>query len=107
MRVGTIVETDDPGRVWNAFRFALAALDADHEVRTFLLGDGVETPDLRGDHVNPHGIIVKYRREGGDLYACGTCMADRDLEPTELRPESSMADLVAILEWADETVTFG
>lgn len=102
-----IVETGEPGRAWNAFRFANAALDEGHDVRTFLLGDGVTAPDLRGDHVNVHGIMVKYARAGGDLDACGTCMEDRDLEPSDLRPRSTMADLVGIVEWADETLTFG
>jgi len=107
MHIGIIVETNDPGTIWNGFRFATTALDEGHEVQTFLLGDGVEAPDLRGDHVNPHGIMVKYQREGGDLFACGTCMDDRDLSPTDLRPRSAMTDLLAIVESADQMVTFG
>ena len=107
MRIGIIVETNDPGTVWNGFRFANTALDAGHDVQTFLLGDGVEAPDLHGHDVNVHGIMVKYQRGGGELFACGTCMASRDLEPAALRPESDMDDLLAIVESADRTVTFG
>lgn len=107
MRLGLVVETNDPGTIWNAFRFANAALDAGHDVETFLLGDGVEAPDLHGDGVNVHGAMVKYRRNGGDLAACGTCMDSRDLSPTDLRPRSTMADLVEIVERADETMTVG
>ncbi|MFB6081271.1 MAG: DsrE/DsrF/TusD sulfur relay family protein [Halanaeroarchaeum sp.] len=107
MHIGIIVETNDPGTVWNGFRFATTALEEGHDVKTFLLGDGVEAPDLRGDHVNPHGVMVNYQRSGGELLACGTCMDDRDLEPTSLRPRSTMTDLVDIVEWADQTVTFG
>ncbi|MFB6069544.1 MAG: DsrE family protein [Halanaeroarchaeum sp.] len=107
MRLALVVETNDPGTIWNGFRFANAALDAGHQVRTFLLGDGVEAPDIRGEGVNVHGIMVKYRRAGGHLLACGTCMDDRNLEPTDLRPRSAMSDMVDLVEWADETMTFG
>jgi sulfur relay (sulfurtransferase) complex TusBCD TusD component (DsrE family) len=46
MDLAMILETKDAERVWNAFRLANTALDADHSVAVFLLGDGVEAPDL-------------------------------------------------------------
>ncbi|MFC7045452.1 DsrE family protein [Halobacteriaceae archaeon GCM10025711] len=107
MQFGIIVETNDAETVWNAFRFANTALDADHAVETFLLGDGVEAPDVETEKYNPHGVMVKYTRSGGDLYACGTCMDSRDLDPGDLRPHSTMGDLLRIVEDADRTVTFG
>lgn len=107
MDIGIIVETNDPGTVWNGFRFANTALDAGHDVRTFLLGDGVEAPDLEGHGVNVHGVMIKYQRNGGELDACGTCMDSRDLEPTDLRPRSTMSELLDIVESSAKTVTFG
>ena len=107
MRLGLILETDDPERVWNAFRLANAALDAGHSVETFLLGDGVVAPDLHHEKFNPHGVMRKYTNDDGTLYACGTCMDSRDIEPDDLRPRSTMDDCVTLVENADEVLTIG
>lgn len=108
MHLGLIVETKDPGTVWNGFRLGNTALEEGHSVTAFLLGDGVEAPDVpAGDDVNPHGAIRKFDLEGGELLACGTCMDHRDMEPDEIRPRASMSDLLALVADADETVTFG
>ena len=107
MNLGLIVESDDPERVWNGFRLANTALDEGHTVEAFLLGDGVEAPDVETEKFNPRGVIRKFLNEGGDLYACGTCLDSRDMEPDELRPRSTMADLLQIVEESDKTVTIG
>lgn len=65
MDLGIILETNDPERVWNAFRLANTALDADRTVEVFLLGDGVEVPDLEREKFNPHGVMLKYNQNGG------------------------------------------
>lgn len=107
MHLGLIIETSDAERVWNGFRLGITALEADHTVAAFLLGDGVEAPDVETEKFNPHGVMRKYVNEGGDLYACGTCLDSRNMEPDDLRPRSAMTDLLEIVETADETVTIG
>ncbi|MFP4590924.1 MAG: DsrE family protein [Halobacteriales archaeon] len=107
MHLGLILETNDPERLWNGLRLGLTALAADHTVETFLLGDAVEAPDVQTDAYNPPGLLRKYRLEGGELLACGTCLDSRDLEADELRPRGAMADLLAIVERADRVVTVG
>lgn len=107
MYLGYIMETNDPERIWNAFRLATTALDSDHRVETFLLGDGVEAPDLEHDSINPHGIMRKYVSTGGELFACGTCMDSRDIEPGDLRPRSTMGECLRIVEAADRVLTIG
>lgn len=107
MHIGMVVETNDPEKVWNGFRFANTALDAGHSVEVFLLGDGVEAPDLEHEKLNPHGVMVKYTREGGELQACGTCLESRDLEPNDLRPRGSMGDMLQVVEEADKVLTIG
>ena len=107
MQLGVILETNDPERVWNGFRLANEALEAGHAVETFLLGDGVEAPDLDHEKINPRGVMRKYANEGGTLYACGTCMDSRGIEPDALRPRSTMADCLGVVEEADEVLTVG
>ena len=107
MDLGIIVETNDPEKVWNGFRLANTALEDDHSVETFLLGDGVEAPDLEHPKLNPRGVMRKYALNDGDLLACGTCLDSRDLEPDELRPRATMSDCLAIVENADNVITIG
>lgn len=107
MKLGLIIESNGPERVWNGFRLANTALEEGHTVHAFLLGDGVEAPDGKTEKFNPHGVMRKFVNEGGELYACGTCLDSRDMEPDELRPHSAMVDLLEIVETADKTITIG
>lgn len=107
MQLNIVLETNDPERVWNAFRLANTALENGHDVETFLLGDGVEAPDLEHEKFNPHGIMRKYMQNGGELEACGTCLDSRGLEADELRPRSSMDEYLRIVEEGDRVLTIG
>ena len=107
MHLGIILETNDPERVWNAFRLANTALDANHTVEIFLLGDGVDAPDLEHEKFNPHGVMLKYVQNDGELLACGTCLDSRDLSEGDLRPRATMEDLLSVVENADEVLTVG
>lgn len=107
MNLGVILETNDPERVWNAFRLANEALDENHTVDVFLLGDGVEAPDLEHPKFNPHGVMLKYTQNGGELFACGTCLDSRDLDAANLRPRATMGDCLEIVENADKMLTIG
>lgn len=107
MHLGLIVETKDAESVWNGFRLANKALESGHSVDAFLLGDGVEASSVDTDTYNPSGVIRKFDSEGGELYACGTCLDSRGLEANELRPHSTMGDLLEIVETTDRTITIG
>lgn len=106
MHLCLIVETKEPGPVWNGFHLGNSALEAGHDVTAYLLGDGVEAPDQpAGDDVNPHGIIRKFQMDGGELLACDRCLDHRDMAADDLRPRAKMDELVALIEAADETVS--
>ena len=107
MQLGIIIETADAERIWNAFRLANTALDADHTVEVFLLGDGVEASEVETEKFNPRGVMMKFTQNGGELLACGTCLDSRDLEASDLRPRDTMSDLLALVEDADRVVTIG
>lgn len=53
MQLGLIIETNDAEGIWNGFSLATTALDADHTVEVFLLGDGVEAPNIETEQFNP------------------------------------------------------
>jgi sulfur relay (sulfurtransferase) complex TusBCD TusD component (DsrE family) len=107
MDLGMVVETNDAEKIWNGFRLANTALEADHTVEVFLLGDGVEAPEIETEKYNPHGVMQKFRRNGGTLLACGTCLDSRDLDEDELRPRATMGDLLGVIEDADKVVSIG
>ncbi|MFW5921695.1 MAG: DsrE family protein [Halodesulfurarchaeum sp.] len=107
MNLGLIVESNDAECIWNGFQLANTALENDHTVRVFLLGDGVEAPDVRTEKFNPHGVIRKFVNNGGELLACGTCLDSREMEADELRPRSTMSDLLELIEDAEKVVTVG
>lgn len=107
MQIGIILQTDAPEKVWNAFRLGVSALEEGHSVDVFLLGIGVEAPEIDHEEFNPHGLMVKFTREGGRLYGCGTCMDYHELPETDLRPRSTMKDLLDIVERADRLVSVG
>lgn len=67
MHLGIILETNDPERVWNGFRLANTALDAGHAVEVFLLGDGVEAPDLEHEKFNSRSDAQVHTKRRGPL----------------------------------------
>jgi uncharacterized protein involved in oxidation of intracellular sulfur len=54
LQLGVLLATTDPESARTAFRSANTALEAGHAVETFLLGGGVEAPDLERWAVSPH-----------------------------------------------------
>ena len=42
MKIGIVLNTNDPEEVWNVFRFANVYLEANHIVRVFLVNNSVE-----------------------------------------------------------------
>ncbi|WP_411964347.1 DsrE family protein [Haloferax sp. YSMS24] len=107
MHLGLIIETNEAERIWNGFRLANKALDEGNSVEVFLLGDGVEAPDIETEAFNPSGVMRQYLQKGGELFACGTCLDSRGLDPGELRPHSTMGDLLGIVEHTEKVVTIG
>ncbi len=47
MKIGIVIGTNEPEVVWNAFRFGIRALAANHAVNVFLMNSGVELEEIR------------------------------------------------------------
>lgn len=106
MKLAVILETKEFEKAWNAFRFATTARKLGHDVKLFLMGEAVECEGLHHDQFDVGGQLKQFVAEGGELFACGTCLKSRHLNGSEVCPVSTMIDCVKLVEWADKTVTF-
>ena len=106
MKLGIIVNTNDPETAWNALRLGNEALASDNEVSVFLLGSGVETESIKDATFNVAEALEKFQNGGGILLACGTCLEFRHQE-AGICPVSTMSELVEMISDSDKVVTFG
>jgi sulfur relay (sulfurtransferase) complex TusBCD TusD component (DsrE family) len=106
VRVGIIIYANDSETVWNAFRFGNFALSAGDEVQVFLLGKGVECESLDTDKFKVTDQMKMLVDNGGELFACGSCLKIRQSEGSEVCPLSTMRDLYDIVKGSDKVVTF-
>jgi len=106
MKIGIILETKEPEKAWNAFRFAVTAKKQGHEVKVFLMGEAVECEGLVHEQFNVDEQLHAFVKAGGEILACGTCLKSRQLDGTEACPISTMIDCVEMVEWADKIVCF-
>jgi uncharacterized protein involved in oxidation of intracellular sulfur len=106
MKLGIILETKEFEKAWNAFRFAVTAKKAGHEVKVFLMGEAVECENLTHEKYDVAGQLKTFVESGGEILACGTCLKSRLLDGTDSCPLSTMKDCLAVVEWADKVVTF-
>ncbi len=106
MKAGIIVYLNDSETVWNAFRFANFALKEGDEVKVFLLGKGVECESLDTDKFKVTEQMQTLVDDGGEIFACGSCLKIRQSEGSEVCPSSTMKDLYEIVRESDKVVTF-
>ena len=106
MKVGIIISQTDPETVWNAFRFGNFSLNKGHNVRTFLIGKGVECVEIVNKDFPVIDEINKYVESEGEIFACGTCLVSRNKEGTPICPMSTMNDLMELVEESDKIVSF-
>ena len=106
MKVGIIIETKEPEKAWNAFRFAVTARKQGHGTKVFLMGEAVECEGLVHEKYNVDEQLRLFLSVGGEILACGTCLKSRQLSGTEACPLSTMVDCVNMVTWADRVVTF-
>jgi sulfur relay (sulfurtransferase) complex TusBCD TusD component (DsrE family) len=106
MKIGMIIYSNDPETVWNAFRFGNFALGEGDTVRVFLLGKGVECQKLDSSKFEVNDQIRRFTENGGKIFACGTCLASRNMEGSEICPLSTMQDMYEIVKWCNKVITF-
>ena len=105
MKIGIIISTADPEKVWNALRFANTAISEKHQVKIFLLGQGVEIEKIKSEKFNVGEQLDKLKQLGGTMLACGTCIKSRDMQ-FEACPISTMKDMLKLVVEYDRILTF-
>ncbi len=106
MKLGIIMNTNDPETAWNALRLGNESLSRGSEVSLFLLGDGVEIENIRDKAFDVDDVLKKFLDSGGRLLACGTCLEFRHQEAS-VCPISTMSQLAEMISDPDKVVTFG
>lgn len=106
MKLGIIIETNEPEKAWNGVRFANTALEQKHEVKIFLMSAGVEIESIVHEKYNAKKLIDEFIENNGIVLACGTCIKSRNQGETDVCPISTMMDCLEMIEWADKVVTF-
>ncbi len=107
MKIGVILNSNEPETVWNTFRFGVEALEKKHLVKIFLLGKGVECENLKNKKFNTQKMIKAFKRKNGLILACGTCMEIRKKQKSKVCSISTINDLLKIVKESDKILTFG
>jgi len=105
MKIGIIIATNDTETCWNAFRFANFSLNNKDEVNIFLIGKGVEYEQISNDQFNIIEQAEKFLNSGGKIFACGTCLKQRNRVSFNLC-YSTMRDMYRIVSESDKVLTF-
>jgi len=107
MKIGIILNSNEPETIWNCFRFGNDALKNNHSVKVFLLGKGVEIENAKDDKFPLlEGAIKKFIKNNGIVLACGTCLKMREKE-MGICPVSTVEDMLQLVEESDKVLTFG
>lgn len=106
MKIGVIIETNEPEKAWNGVRFCNIALKQGHEVKLFLMSAGVEIESIVHEKYNAKRQFDEFVQNNGVVLACGTCIKSRGQDESEACPISTMIDCLDMVLWAERVVTF-
>ena len=105
MKLGIILQSNKPEHVWNALRLAITARKSGHDVKIFLLSEGVELEKIPdSEHFDISKKVKDFTDIGGRILACGTCLKSRSQPESATCPVSTMADLLRLVEESDKVL---
>ena len=106
MKLGIIVNTNDPETAWDALRLGNEPLAGGNETTIFLLGSGVEIVSINNESFDVPKVLKEFLGSGGNLLACGTCLESRHQE-AGICPVSTMSQLMEMISDSDKVVSLG
>lgn len=107
MKIGIVLNSNEPETAWNAFRFGAEALNKGHAVKLFLLGNGIECENLQNKKFDVQRMIRAFKKRSGILLACGTCLKIRNKEENSICTVSTMDDMLNLVIESDRAMAFG
>ena len=108
MKLGIVLQSNQPERVWNTFRLAITALKASYQAEIFLMNEGSELnsiPDSEDFDISVKS--AEFKKLGGQIYICATCLKLRGKEESGVCSISTMSDLLKMIEGSDKVLVFG
>jgi len=108
MKLGIILQSNQPEHVWNTFRIGITALKASHQVEIFLMSEGSELDTISDTKDFDISVkVVEFKELKGEIYACGSCLKIRGKEESKVCPVSTMSDLLKMIENSEKVLVFG
>ncbi len=108
MKLGIVLQSNNPERVWNAFRFGITALKSGHQVEMFLMNEGSELETiLDNESFDISKKVAEYKEMKGTIFVCGTCLEIRGKKETVVCPIATINDLLKMVENSDKVLVFG
>ena len=108
MKIGIILQSNNPEHIWNTFRFGITSLKTNHGVTIFLMSEGSELDSIADtEYFDISKKVAEYKELKGNLYACGTCLEIRGKKESGVCPISTMSDLLKMVEESDKVLVFG
>jgi len=108
MKLGIILQSNNPEHVWNAFRLGITALKAGHRAEIFLMSEGSELdtiPDTKNFDISAK--VAEFKDLKGQIFACSSCLKIRGKQESKVCPVSTMSDLLTMIENSDKVLVFG
>ena len=106
MKLAIILSSSRAEINWNALRLANLALSKNDTVSVFLVGGGVEYTKNTSDQFDIKKQVEKFLESGGNIIACGTCLAIRKQEGGKECPAGNLEDWYRIVSENDKILTF-
>lgn len=106
MKIGIILNSNEPETAWNALRLGIEALNKKNSAKIFLLGKGVEIENLQDQKFDVQKMVKAFKKRNGLILACGTCLKIRDKNESKICPISTMEELLQLIEESDKIITF-
>ena len=108
MKLGIILQSNNPEHIWNVFRLGITALKANHHVEVFLMSEGAELDTVADtENFDISKKVFEYKELQGVILACGTCLEIRNKKESTVCPISTMSDLLKMIENSDKVLVFG
>ncbi len=106
MKIGIVINTNEPETVWNAFRFGVTSQKAGHVAMIFLYGKGVESEGIKSEF-NIAEQVSLFCNNGGKMLACESCLKMRQEAASKVCTIGHQKDLLQLVEESDKILTFG